>query len=275
MDWLRDRLSDVEQSEALVSLHANNQKRWLQLSLSAVRSVTGEYELAVVVARDVTSLREAEEAKQDFVATVSHELRTPLTSLIGFLLTLRRPDFEPDAEALSDYHGRMLRQARRLERLIEDLLSVSRLERGEFDVAAAPVSIDEIVEKVVQDFAIANPARPVGHVRAGLAGMAMADSGRVEQVVTNLVTNADKYSPSGRSITIEVAREDDGIHVRVSDEGTGIPEDQREAVFERFRRLGHHLTREQGGTGLGLYIARRLVDAMGGRIWVAGREGGG
>ena len=209
------------------------------------------------------------------MATVSHELRTPLTSLKGFLLTLLRPDFDPPDELVREYHGRMLNQARRLQRLIEDLLSVSHLESGEFGIEATAVNVDEVVEKVLQDLSLSDLGRPVEHRRAGLTAMAVADAVRLEQIVANLVSNAHKYSPPGEPITITVERVSDRVLVKVTDAGPGIPEDQQEAVFERFRRLGHHLTRAQGGTGLGLYIARRLVEAMGGRIWVESRLGAG
>ena len=275
-DWLRAKLGDDTQAEASVTIgSAESGKRYLHLSIAGVRSSAGDIETVVVVVRDVTALREAAQAKEEFIATVSHELRTPLTSLRGWVSTLLRPDFQPTEEDRREIHERLMHQAGRLQRLIEDVLSVSSMDRGQFSVQTVPVGIDEVVEKSLAEFRRQVPDRPVEHVRAGLAGTAMADSGRVEQIVNNLVSNADKYSPSGTPIEVRVTREVDKVVVMVSDHGFGIPDDQREAVFERFHRLGHHMTRAAQGTGLGLHIARRLVEAMGGRIWVDSRLGEG
>ncbi|HEU0130081.1 MAG TPA: ATP-binding protein [Mycobacteriales bacterium] len=274
--WLWDKLGGDAQAEAQVSIGSNESgKRWLHLSLAAVRSSTGVIEVVVVVVRDVTALREAAQAKEEFLATVSHELRTPLTSLRGWVSTLLRPEFQPNEEERREVHERLMHQTGRLQRLIEDVLSVSSMDRGQFVVQTVPVGIDEVIEKSLAEFRRQVPDRPVEHVRAGLAGTALADAGRVEQVINNLVSNADKYSPPETPIEVRVAREADKVVVTVSDHGFGIPEDQREAVFERFHRLGHHMTREASGTGLGLHIARRLVEAMGGRIWVDSRLGEG
>jgi two-component system phosphate regulon sensor histidine kinase PhoR len=275
-DWLRQKLGDDAQAEASVTIgSAETGKRYLHLSIAGVRSSAGEIETVVVVVRDVTALREAAQAKEEFLATVSHELRTPLTSLRGWVSTLLRPDFNPTEEDRREIHERLMHQAGRLQRLIEDVLSVSSMDRGQFSVQTVPVGIDEVVEKSLAEFRRQVPDRPVEHVRAGLSGTAMADAGRVEQVVNNLVSNADKYSPTGTPIEVRVTRDGEQVVVTVSDHGFGIPDDQKEAVFERFHRLGHHMTREAQGTGLGLHIARRLVEAMGGRIWVDSRIGEG
>ncbi len=275
-DWLWAKLGANAQAEAQVSIGSTDStKRWLHLSLAAVRSGSGAIETVVVVVRDVTALRQAAEAKEEFLATVSHELRTPLTSLRGWVSTLLRPEFPPNEEERREVHERLMHQTGRLQRLIEDVLSVSSMDRGQFVVQTVPIGIDEVIEKSLEDFRRQVPDRPVMHVRGGLAGTAMADAGRVEQVVNNLVSNADKYSPAGEPIEVRVSRDAAQVVVTVSDRGTGIPDDQREAVFERFYRLGHHMTRETPGTGLGLHIARRLIEAMGGRIWVESRVGEG
>jgi len=275
-DWLWSQLGNASHAEASVSIGASgSNRRWLHLSLAAVRSSGGDIETVVIVVRDVTAMREAAQAKEEFLATVSHELRTPLTSLRGWVSTLLRPEFQPTEEDRREIHERLMHQTGRLQRLIEDVLSVSAMDRGQFVVQTVPVGIDEVIEKSLAEFRRQVPDRPVEHIRAGLAGTAMADAGRVEQVINNLVSNADKYSPAGTGIEVRVARDGDNVVVSVSDSGVGIPEDQREAVFERFHRRGHHMTREAPGTGLGLHIARRLVEAMGGRIWVDSHLGEG
>jgi two-component system phosphate regulon sensor histidine kinase PhoR len=273
---LHERLADGEDAvDGVISVRGPSGDRWLNVCATAVRNSGGDLESMVIVAHDITAMREAAEAKQDFIATVSHELRTPLTSLRGFIHTLLRDDYHPEPEELRECHERIQYQATRLQRLIEDVLSVSSLDRGQFSIDRESVSVDEVVAKVIIDLPVADPVRPVRHYRAGLAGMAVADPGRLEQVVNNLISNADKYSPAGAAISVVVERVQEEVLVSVMDEGPGIPEDMREAVFEPFRRLGNHLTRPVGGTGLGLHIARRLVTAMGGRIWVEGEVGHG
>ncbi len=275
-EWLWAQLADHARAEASVCIGGDVPgRRWLHLSLAAVRSPAGAIETVVVVVRDVTALREAAQAKEEFLATVSHELRTPLTSLRGWVSTLLRPEFQPGEDERREIHERLMHQTGRLQRLVEDVLSVSSMDRGQFVVQAVPVGVDEVIEKALEEFRRQAPDRPVTQVRAGLTGTALADAGRVEQVINNLVSNADKYSPRGTPIDVRVRREGDTVVVSVTDQGFGIPEDQREAVFERFHRLGDHMTREAQGTGLGLHIARRLVDAMGGRIWVDSRVGEG
>jgi signal transduction histidine kinase len=273
-EWVLDRLATEDQIEAVVALGSVGEERFLELTASAVRGVDGALESAVLVVRDVTARREADEAKQDFVATVSHELRTPITSLKGWLLTLMRPEYQPDAHEREDVYRTLMHQTSRLQRLVEDLLSISVMERGEFTVAALPVELDGVIDKCVADLALRSPDRPVT-VRSIGFGAALADPGRVEQVVGNLLSNADKYSPVGLPVEVEIERLPGRVEVRVTDHGRGIPVELQEVVFERFRRLGHHLTRETGGAGLGLHIARRLVTAMGGEIWVESAPGTG
>jgi PAS domain S-box-containing protein len=266
--WLREHIAGGEvQAMARVQRRAS-EPRWLSLSAASVSGNEGD--TFVVVARDVTAVWHAEQAKQDFVATVSHELRTPLTPLKGFLLTLMRPDFDPPPDEREHFYRRMLDQAHRLERLIEDLLSISRIERGTFAVETGPVLVDEVIERVAT-----NSERPIDVVAGGPDAVAHADAGRLEQVLANLVRNAEKYSPLEGRIWVTVFHRPGEIEITVADEGPGIAVEDQEVIFERFRQLGPHLTRSSGGAGLGLYIAKRLVEAMGGRIWVESEPGRG
>jgi PAS domain S-box-containing protein len=269
IDWLRERLESTSQLQVSAwMLNTSSVQRWLSLSASKARD--GDGATYVIVARDVTAMRAAEQAKQDFVATVSHELRTPLTPLKGFLLTLMRPEFDPTPEDRKLFYGRMLDQAHRLERLIEDLLSIAQLERGTFSIKSDLLTVDDVIERVVQ-----TASRPVELEPAGADAVVYADGGRVEQVLHNLICNAEKYSPANARISVTAAREGDEVVFTVADEGPGIAKEDQEVIFERFQRLGEQLTRSSGGTGLGLYIARRLVEAMGGRIWVESSLGEG
>lgn len=267
--WLLSRLEASGRFEVSISVDVGVERRWLSLAASPVDGGNGGA-AAVLVARDITARREADDAKQAFVATVSHELRTPLTPLKGFLLTLTRPGLALDQSQIDAIHGRMLSQAERLERLIEDLLSVSQIEKGLFPVAAVPLDLNELVEGVVSSFAgdtrLESPQRRL---------CVLADPVRLEQVLTNLLGNAAKYSGGHAPVTIVVEHDDRAATISVVDQGPGIPADQHELIFERFRRLGNHMTQTAGGAGLGLFIARHLVTEMGGRIWVESEPGRG
>ena len=270
-EWLRASTARQDQLQVSVALRAQSagDVRWLSVSLSAVRTAAGELAFAVLVVRDVTAAREVEEAKQDFVATVSHELRTPLTPLKGFLLTLQRPDLQLGDLERQSFYTRMLEQTERLERLIEDLLSISRMEHGTFSIEAVPTNVMAIAERVVSQ------QRRAITIEGDASVVALADPQRVEQVIANLVDNADKYTAPGLPVELTISSEGNQTVISVRDHGPGIAPEHAELVFERFRRLGNHLTREAGGTGLGLYIARRLVQDMGGRIWVESTPGEG
>ena len=271
-EWLRAAVSTSDQVQVSAALRnpGSSSLRWLSVSISAVRNAAGDLAFAVLVARDVTATREIEEAKQDFVATVSHELRTPLTPLKGFLLTLKRPDVQLGDLERQSFYSRMLDQTERLERLIEDLLSISRMDRGTFTIDAVPTDVVAAARRVIEQ-----QPREVELACGDGTLRALADPQRFEQVLANLVDNAVKYSPAEAAVAVDIRTEDGMTVVRVRDEGPGIPDEHLEAVFERFRRLGNHLTRDVGGTGLGLYIARRLVQSMGGRIWAESTVGEG
>ncbi len=277
VEWLWGTLGSLGSVEAKVALGGpNREERWLALSVSAVRRPGGELDTLVLVARDVTALHKASRAKEEFLSTVSHELRTPLTSLNGWLVTLLRPDFNPEGQELDQIHEMLLRQSNRLQRLVEDLLNVNALEEGDITVDTVTVAVDDVVEKVLTEFSAEHAERAVRHERAGLAGLAVADPVRLEQVLVHLLSNAAKYSPAGTPVTVAVSRTADAVEIVVADQGYGIPADQLDAIFERFTRLGDYMTRaQQQGTGVGLHIARRLVDAMNGRIWATSRLGRG
>ncbi len=271
-----DRLDGVSSTDHLtldVELEtAEGTTRDASLSVSAVRSPSGACEYVVLVARDITAKREVAQAKQDFIATVSHELRTPLTPIKGFLSLFLRPDFHMEESKRRVILGQMLERANQLERLVEDLLSTSRMEHGEFSLRPQPTDVDLVVERAVDDLSLAT-GRSVTLEMTGTKTQARSDPARLQQVVANLLSNAEKYSPAPTPIIVRVGYRADVVEIAVQDFGAGIPEDQQAEVFEPFHRLGDHLTRKTRGCGLGLHIARQLVDGMGGRIWVESELG--
>jgi PAS domain S-box-containing protein len=267
------QVSAPRNTRDVVVTHADGTERWVRYTyrpLGRSGSRTGH----VVVVRDVTAELETEQLKADFVATVSHELRTPLTPLKGFLITLARGIGDGTEEERQAYYRIMLNQANRLERLITDLLEASRIESGRPVVEPHPMDVTAIIDEVVRNFQEEYPDRTI-RVEAEGNLLVQADPLRVDQVVTNLVSNAIKYSPRETTIEIQAARADGHVTVSVRDQGWGIASSDQERIFDRFYRVDNALTRRTGGTGLGLYLAKQLVHAMSGRLWVASAPGEG
>jgi PAS domain S-box-containing protein len=256
-------------------LNKDGRARWINYAHAPVVTGEGEMEADVVVVRDVTRERQTDELKSDFVASVSHELRTPLTPIKGFLLTLMREDRDFAKERRKEYYKLMLTQAQRLERLIEDLLEVTRLESGAGLVDATPIDAVDLVRQVADRFMAEDAERVIHPVLPDHSVFCRGDWLRVDQVLGNLLSNALRYSAPHEPVEVRLIPQGREVVFEVRDWGPGIPIDEQARIFERFHRLGHYMTREPGGAGLGLYLAKRLVEAMGGRIWVSSRLGAG
>jgi PAS domain S-box-containing protein len=249
--------------------------RWIRYAHAPVIVGDGQMDTDVVVVRDVTRERQTDELKADFVASVSHELRTPLTPIKGFLMTLLREDRDFAQDRRREYYKLMLLQSQRLERLIEDLLEVTRLEAGAGLVDATAIDAVDLVRQVVDRFTSEDPDRTVHVVAPDHAVYCRGDWMRVDQVLGNLLSNALRYAPPHEPVEVRLVPQGREVVFEVRDWGPGIPIDEQSRIFERFHRVGHYMTREPGGAGLGLYLAKRLVEAMGGRIWVSSRLGHG
>jgi PAS domain S-box-containing protein len=256
-------------------LNKDGVARWIRYAHAPIVGSDGEMDADVVVVRDVTRERQTDELKADFVASVSHELRTPLTPIKGFLMTLLREDRDFTQERRKEYYKLMLVQAQRLERLIEDLLEVTRLETGAGLVDSTPIDAIDLVRQVVDRFTSEDPERVVTVIAPNHAVYCRGDWMRTDQVLANLLSNALRYSPAHEPVEVRLLPQGREVVFEVRDSGPGISLDEQSRIFERFQRGGHYLTREQGGAGLGLYLAKRLVEAMGGRIWVSSRLGAG
>ena len=243
------------------------------------RDVTRQAERnAVLYEREheaVRRLQELDQLRSDFVSTVSHELRTPLTGIKGFTETLLsywdRMDEARRREMVRKVHG----SCRRLERLVQDLLLISRVESGVLPVHSTVTELAPLVEGAVrevegtyrgQEIQVRPPAQPL---------IVLADPDRVQQVLVNLLDNAAKYSPEGRPIRVRWNRAGHAVRVSVVDCGPGIERANMARLFTRFGKLDRHARAGHGGTGLGLYISKSLVEAMGGGIGVRSRPGWG
>jgi PAS domain S-box-containing protein len=227
--------------------------------------------------QDITRQLEAEQMKKEFTSTLSHELRTPLTSIIGSLQLVNSGvlgDVDKDVLELTHVAER---NSQRLLDLINDILDIEKIESGKLTMMPELLSLDEVVgESLVLNKGFAERYQVRYQPRGALLPVQVkADRKRLLQVMTNLLSNAAKFSPPGEPV--EVTMEDHGAKVRVGvhDHGPGIPENFRGRIFARFAQADASVTRQKGGTGLGLAICKRLIELMDGRIGFTDREGGG
>jgi PAS domain S-box-containing protein len=244
-------------------------------SISAPLRRDGRITGAVATFRDVSERREIDRMKDELASVAGHELRTPLTSIrasLGLLAGGVLGELPADAKQVVDM---AMDNSERLVRLVNDILDIERLESGvaplELRAERARDLIDDACGVVVQTATESE----VRLERQGGDTDVVADRDRVVQVITNLLTNAIKFSPIGGTVTIAVERDRREVVFSVTDDGRGIPPELHEAVFERFAQVDASDTRQRGGSGLGLAIARRLVESHGGRIWVRSSLGAG
>ena len=212
-------------------------------------------------------LTEMNRVKDDFVASVSHELRTPLTSILGYAKTLLRPNVAFSEDEERQFLETIERQGERLRLLIEDLLEVSRLESTEVRPVISTVSIHHLAHQIVDEGRNRSDHLIDLDFEEGMP-LIKTDEGKVYEIISNLLDNALKYSPSKSRVSVRGVRHSDGVLVSVTDEGHGVPVDLQEKIFERFFQVDQSSTRAVGGTGLGLYICRKMTDVIGGRLWL-------
>lgn len=248
-----------------------------QRTVAAVRRADGDVLGHLILYRDVTREAEAEAAKSEFVSLVSHELRTPLTSVKTSLSLLLRGAAGTLTDAAGDLLEIALRNLERLIRLVDDLLDLSRVESGRVQIDLAAISLAESVGKAVgavEGFAQEREVELVWD-HSDEDALVVADSDRLQQVIVNLVSNAIKFSPQGSQVELRWWKQADQAVLEIADQGPGIPADQVERIFDKFRQLEQTVTRKFGGAGLGLAISRTIVDQMGGHIWAESEEGRG
>lgn len=248
----------------------------LDASISAIPGPAGEGK-TMIVFHDVTRLKRLERVRADFVANVTHELRTPLTAILGFVETLREGAVE-ERETARKFLDIIERHAKRLNRLVEDLLVISDIELGEMPFFFESVSVSGILSNVlsmIESRAGEKHLTIQGEWPEGLPPL-RADRDRLVQIFLNILDNAVKFTPEGGSIVVTASPEgDDHVVVRISDTGIGIPREELSRLGERFYRVDKTRSRELGGTGLGLSIVKHLMAAHGGRMEIESRLGKG
>jgi PAS domain S-box-containing protein len=288
-------LSEAEQdavSEALaeVRAHPRRQEQLIPLSVTVHRGdqivqaafmpMFDERRIfagIVIVFRDVTREREVAQAKNEFVSVVAHELRTPMTSIKGYTDLILQGALGEVNNRQRHFLEIVKTNVDRLSELVGDLLDTARIDAGRVRLEIEPVQVASIVGEVCDSLAETIRERGLELTVEADPGIptVQADRNRLIQILMNLLSNAYRYTPSGGSIAVSVRPTDDAVLVEVADTGIGIAPEDQEKIFERFYRVDHELVNRQAGTGLGLPIARSLVELHGGRLWLESELGAG
>lgn len=256
--------------------HLRRDGAWLdiQVGVSIVRDLEGKIIGMVEIARDITEQKMAEQRKDTFIGMASHELKTPLTTIKGFAQLLKRQmkrlGLEEQATILTKIEG----QINALTGLVNELMDVSKIQAGKLEYTRDVVDIDELIRSVaemLQQTSNQHMIKVSGKTQRKLVG----DQARLEQVFTNLITNAIKYSPQANRVDIWIGNAQDRIIVKIRDYGIGMPPEEVERIFERFYRANTAKNQGIGGLGMGLYISREIVERHGGKILVESKEGEG
>jgi signal transduction histidine kinase len=226
----------------------------------------------VVSVRDITHFRTSEEIKSTFISIVSHELRTPVALIKGYASTLRRDDAKWDRAVINDSLSVIEEEADRLSKMIDDLLDASRLQAGGLSLNRADVSLPVLVERLAERFRTQSKKHTIVVDFPENCPVIVADENRLAQVLSNLISNAIKYSPEGGEIRISGQVLPEQVIVCVSDQGPGIDARDLPHIFDRFYR-STRAVKQTKGAGLGLYLARAIVEAHGGRIWADATPG--
>ena len=242
-------------------------ERWL--SVTGVDFGDGR----VYALRDITEERAVESLRAEFVATASHELRTPLTAVYGAARTLLRRDIDLSGPRRRDFLEMIAGESERLSRIVDDILLANRLDAGAVDIATEQCDPYALASAV----GAAARARAPTNIDVRLDASPelppiAADPDRLRQVLVNILDNAIKYSPDGGEVALSLRGNGERLRFEVRDEGLGFPASERDRVFQRFHRLDPQQRRGIGGTGLGLYICRELIERMHGRIWAEPNE---
>jgi len=254
----------------------DGRERWIQSRYSATVGPDGEFLGAIANVRDMTARKLEEQQQATFVSVISHELKTPVAIIKGYASTLRRPDANWDKATLDDGLLVIEDEADRLDSLIGNLLDVSRIQAGNLAMHFGPVDLPELAGRIVEGIRATAPEGFEFQLRFPRAFPPVyADAERIRMVLANLLSNAVKYSPAGGLIRVGGWAEGERAVVYVADQGIGIAPEDQPRIFERFFRVDNSLGRRTQGAGLGLYLSRAIVEALGGELLVESQPGRG
>lgn len=265
------RDGEIRESEIEVVAHRFGQEK----TGFAVRvAPLGSYGQVLVLAEDQTEYRRVEAVRRDFVANVSHELKTPVGALSLLAETIQ--DAADDPEAVTRFAGRMQHEAARLTYLMQDLITLSRIQGAEPIPTPGQVPIDEIVHEAIDHSTTKAASKDITLVSGGVEGLRVwGDDELLATALRNLIANAIAYSPEHTRVVVSTRPAGESVEISVSDQGIGIPEEALERIFERFFRVDAARSRATGGTGLGLAIVKHVAVAHGGEVTVWSKEGSG
>lgn len=249
-------------------------QRVFEVNASALFDSESRPKGTILVFHDVTRIKKLEKTRQEFVANVSHELRTPLALIKGYVETLI-DGAKDKPETLNRFLETIERNTSRLTLIIEDLLTISRIESGKIKLNFVKIDLHLAVARTIEDFQPRSRKKGVQMTNSVPGGLLIwADVDRLNQVLSNLLDNAIKYGRNEGSVVVEAQSNSEGkIEVSVRDDGPGIPPDAVGRIFERFYRVDKARSRDQGGTGLGLAIVKHIIHSHGGKVWVASQPG--
>ena len=263
----------VTLEDAVVYNPESKRRSFIRMNAAPIRREGGEVVGAVAVTRDVTTLIELEHLKDQFISVAAHELKTPVAVMKGFAQALLRVD-----EDLPLPRRKMLdaidRGSDRIDRIVQDLLDISRFHEGKLDLVMEKVNLLDLAEQVVDHMSLSATKHRIAVTRS-LPVVVLGDRERLEQLLANLISNAVKYSPGGGEIDVSVRAEGTDAVVKVLDRGVGIAAEKQRHIFERFYRAHTGTPFDYGGMGVGLYISKEIVGRHGGRIWFESQEGEG
>ena len=279
LEHLDSAATQVDNGPTRIKINQGKKKLWFEVSCSKVqRHPEGAYSTLLVM-HDITKQKDLEASRRKFVANASHELRTPLTIIKGFAETLTDDNAAIDSKMRDRFTKKILKNAGRLHRLVEDLLTISRLESQPYLIEPVEQSIESLFIEVAESYySRLDVRRQRIEVKVDEAVDPFSfDRYRINQVLDNLVENVFRYAPEFRSIRLEAVLEHESgdVHCAVIDDGPGIPKKHLPHLFERFYRVDKGRSRETGGTGLGLSIVKHIVQLHGGTVVAESKVGEG
>ena len=280
LEFLNEQRDAVDIARSQITLERRGEELWFEISCSQVRGIGNEgTSSTLLVMHDITRLKGLEMVRRDFVANVSHELRTPLTIIKGFAETLVEDNATLPVEARARFLDKIVNNAERLHVLVEDLLTLSRLESKPDQIDPTAHSLRQLFVDTIDNYKsrLDDTTQRMELEFDERVGDFAFDRFRINQVVDNLVENAFRYAPDFTLLKLSVGYDDEEKMVlcSVQDDGPGIPEKDVEHIFERFYRVDKGRSRETGGTGLGLSIMKHIVQLHGGRVYAESAEGEG